>query len=74
MNEMEMRDDIRSRLYRNTLTQRWLINRLTERDISTDQTELSSILAGVRKGSKSVKVLNTCVEILDDYEQIMRKQ
>lgn len=74
MNEMEMRDDIRSRLYRNTLTQRWLINRLTERDVSTDQTELSSILAGVRKGPKSVKVLNACVEILDDYEQIMRKQ
>lgn len=73
MDEMEMRDNIRSRLYRNTLTQRWLINRLTERGVPTDQAELSSILAGARKGPKPLKILNSCVEILDDYELLMRK-
>lgn len=65
------RDEIRIILYRNSLTQTWLINRLEEKGVLTDKAELSSALAGSRKGAKVDKILTTSAEILKEYEDKM---
>lgn len=67
----EERDRIRLMLYRNTLTNAWLVNRLEERGVITDKTEMSSVLRGVRKGAKAETIIKTSLEILDDYESKM---
>lgn len=67
----EERDRIRLMLYRNTLTNAWLVNRLEERGIITEKTEMSSVLRGVRKGAKAETIIKTSLEILDDYESKM---
>ena len=67
----EKRDRIRLMLYRNTLTNTWLVNRLEERGIITEKTEMSSVLRGVRKGAKAETIIKTSLEILDDYESKM---
>lgn len=65
----EERDRIRLMLYRNTLTSTWLINRLEEKGIITEKTEMSSVLRGVRKGAKAESIIKRSVEILDYYEK-----
>lgn len=67
----EERDIIRLMLYRNTLTNAWLVNRLEERGVITEKTEMSSVLRGVRKGAKAESIIKTSLEILDDYESKM---
>ena len=67
----EERDRIRLMLYRNTLTNAWLVNRLEERGVITEKTEMSSVLRGVRKGAKAENIIKTSLEILDDYESKM---
>lgn len=67
----EKRDRIRLMLYRNALTNTWLINRLDEKGITTDKTEMSSVLRGARKGAKAEKIINVSVEILEFYEIAM---
>lgn len=67
----EERDRIRLMLYRNTLTNAWLVNRLEERGVITEKTEMSSVLRGVRKGAKAETIIETSLEILDDYESKM---
>ena len=70
----EERDRIRLMLYRNTLTNAWLVNRLEERGVVTEKTEMSSVLRGVRKGAKAETITKTSLEILDDYEAKMGVQ
>jgi len=65
----EERDRIRLMLYRNTLTNAWLVNRLEEKGINTEKTEMSSVLRGVRKGAKAESIINTSLEILEYYEK-----
>lgn len=48
-------------------TQVWLINKLRERGITTDKTEMSSVLSGTRHGSKADTMLKTSAEILKEY-------
>ena len=67
----EERDRIRLMLYRNTLTNAWLVNRLEEKGVITEKTEMSSVLRGVRKGAKAETIIKTSLEILDDYESKM---
>lgn len=67
----EERDRIRLMLYRNTLTNVWLINRLEEKGINTEKTEMSSVLRGVRKGAKAESIINSSIEILENYESLM---
>lgn len=67
----EERDKIRMMLYRNTLTNAWLINRLGERGINTEKTEMSSVLRGVRKGAKAENIIKTSLVILEEYERKM---
>lgn len=67
----EEREKIRMMLYRNTLTNTWLINRLEEKGINTEKSELSSVLRGVRKGAKAENIIKTSVVILDNYETKM---
>jgi hypothetical protein len=65
------RDRIRMMLYRNTLTNAWLVNRLEEKGINTEKTEMSSVLRGVRKGAKAESIIKASIEILDFYEKAM---
>lgn len=65
------RDRIRMMLYRNTLTNAWLINRLEEKGINTEKTEMSSVLRGVRKGTKAKNIIKASIEILEFYEKAM---
>lgn len=67
----EERDRIRLMLYRNTLTNAWLVNRLEERGVITEKTEMSSVLRGVRKGAKAEIIIKTSLDILSDYEEKM---
>ena len=65
----EERDRIRLMLYRNTLTNAWLVNRLEEKGINTEKTEMSSVLRGVRKGAKAESIIKASEEILNYYEK-----
>lgn len=67
----EERDRIRLMLYRNTLTNAWLVNRLEEKGVNTEKTEMSSVLRGVRKGAKAETIIKTSLEILENYEEKM---
>lgn len=67
------RDKIRVSLFENSLSQVWLINRLEERGVITDKTELSSALSGTRRGAKVDKIIKTSTEILAEYESKMKK-
>lgn len=67
----EERDRIRLMLYRNTLTNVWLVNRLEERGVITEKTEMSSVLRGVRKGAKAETIIKNSLDILSDYEEKM---
>lgn len=67
----EERDRIRLMLYRNTLTNAWLVNRLEEKGVNTEKTEMSSVLRGVRKGAKAEMIIKTSLEILENYEEKM---
>lgn len=67
----EERDRIRLMLYRNTLTNAWLVNRLEEKGVNTEKTEMSSVLRGVRKGVKAETIIKTSLEILENYEEKM---
>ncbi len=66
------RDRIRVLLFENSLSQVWLINRLEEKGICTDKTELSSALSGTRRGEKITKIIKTSLEILNDYVSKMK--
>lgn len=65
---MEELDIIRERIKKHRLSFVWLINQLSQRGISTDKTEVSSIFAGTRKGAKADAIIQCSTEILDDYE------
>lgn len=67
------RDKIRVALFENSLSQVWLINRLEERGVITDKTELSSALSGTRHGAKVDKIIATSADILEEYESKMKK-
>ena len=67
----ELRESIKTRLVNNTLTQVWLINRLEDEGLSTDKTELSSVLAGTRHGAKAETLLKFADSILSRYEEHM---
>lgn len=65
----EERDRIRMMLYRNTLTNAWLINRLEEKGVITEKTVMSAVLRGTRKGKKAESIITTSLEILEYYEK-----
>lgn len=60
---MAERENIRSRLKKHQLTQVWLINQLGLRGIVTDKTEMSSVLAGTRSGSKADAIIELSHDI-----------
>jgi len=62
---------IKEILMRNILTQTWLVHQLKKHGVQTDQTELSAVLNGRRKGNKATKILITSLNILNDYEEKM---
>lgn len=65
----ELRIDIKVRLVKNSLTQVWLINRLEERGLNTDKTELCSVLRGTRRGAKAETLLRFADDIISRYEE-----
>ena len=70
-NEQALREKIKRALDKNALTQVWLINRLRERGLTTDKTELSSVFSGTRRGAKISALLRVSDEILTHYEKVM---
>ena len=62
---------IKEMLMRNVLTQIWLVHQLKRHGVQTDQTELSAVLNGRRKGNKATKIIITSLNILNDYEERM---
>lgn len=65
------RFEIKMMLFRNNLTATWLISQLEKRGIITQKTELSSVLAGSRRGEKVDKILTESKAILSYYEKRM---
>lgn len=62
-------DDIRNRIRKNKLSYVWLIEQLKLKGIVTDKTELSSVVAGTRHGTKADAILDVSCIILDKYEK-----
>lgn len=65
---MEELDAIRERLKRHRLSFVWLIYQLERRGVVTDKTEVSSVFAGTRKGTKADSIILETASILDEYE------
>lgn len=65
---MEERENIRERLKKNKLSYVWLISQLALRGIVTDKTEMSSVIAGTRHGTKADAIIELSLDILDSYE------
>lgn len=65
---MEERENIRERLKKNKLSYVWLIGQLALRGIVTDKTEMSSVIAGTRHGTKADAIIELSLDILDSYE------
>ena len=63
-------DKIRMRISTNRLSHTWLIYQLRNRNIETDKTEFSAILAGTRKGAKADLIIEAALDILDHYELV----
>lgn len=66
---MEERIDIRLRLQKYNLSYTWLISQLRMRGVTTDKTEMSSVISGVRRGPKAERIIQTAAAVLDSYEQ-----
>lgn len=66
---MVERTDIRLRLQKYNLSYVWLIAQLRMRNVTTDKTEMSSVISGTRKGPKAERILQTAAAVLDSYEQ-----
>lgn len=49
---------IKSQIHKHKLSYIWLINQLRMRGITTDKTEMSSVIAENRKGQKQKKLFN----------------
>lgn len=64
----ESRATVKNLLSANCLTQKWLINRLKQSGLESCSTELSSVLAGRRKGKKAELLIATSLQILTDYQ------
>ena len=65
---MADRTKIRVRMQNQHLSFVWMVDQLDMRGVRTDKTEISSAFSGTRSGAKVEQILNTCEEILDDYE------
>lgn len=65
---MKEREKIRMQIHIHKLSYAWLINQLRMRGIITDKSEMSSIIAGTRKGAKAEKIIKISLEILNSYE------
>ena len=61
-------DVIRGRIKHHRLSFVWLIYQLERRGIVTDKTEVSSVFAGTRRGTKADSIIQKASAILDDYE------
>lgn len=66
---MTDRDELRERLNKNHLSYVWLIDQLRRRNVATDKTEMSSVVAGTRSGKKAETILSVSLDILDNYEK-----
>ena len=67
---LTVEERIRVQLYRNALSQTWLIREIERRHgITVDKSILSDAIRGVRGGKKPQQILAWCCEILDDYEK-----
>lgn len=64
----EDRDNVRIMLFKNNLSQTWLLSRLAEDGIVIGKSELSYALSGIRAGGKCEKIVQASLKILTDYE------
>lgn len=64
----EKRDAVRAMLYRNRLSQSWLIFELEKTGVVVDKSSLSEILSGVRQKKKAAEVIEAACVILARYE------
>lgn len=69
----EEREYIKISLFKNALTNVWLQRQLEMKGIFTDRSELCSVLSGTRKGPKAATIINTAIEVLNDYEAAMKR-
>jgi hypothetical protein len=63
------RDELREKLARNHLSYVWLIDQLRRKNVVTDKTEMSSVVAGTRNGKKAETIISVSLDILDSYEK-----
>ena len=66
---MSDRDRVRVSISNNRLSYSWILFQLHLKGIETDKTELSSVLAGTRKGAKAESIVAAAIDILEYYEK-----
>lgn len=66
---MTDRDELREKLARYHLSYVWLIDQLRRKNVVTDKTEMSSVVAGTRNGKKAEAIISVSLDILDSYEK-----
>lgn len=60
---------IRAFLVTEGLHQPWLVNQLTRRGFRVDRSELSAALTGRRAFPKSLRIIDGCEEVINEYRQ-----
>lgn len=71
MENQDMARWIKAAVKRNKLSYVWLIDRLAERRIITDKSEVSAVLAMKRFGPKANVIISASYQILRMYEERM---
>lgn len=70
-NTKENRDYIRSTLAKNSLSNGWLVNRLTMRGVETNGATVCAALSGNRGGELSERIIGESLIIVREYEEKM---
>ena len=65
----EVRDRIRFALFKNNLSQAWLINLLAQKGVPADKVNLSDALRGVRRSPNAQRIITAAAEIVESYER-----
>lgn len=68
---MTRRLAIKETLWRNHLTNVWLVAQLEKCGMEVSQTEFSQALTGARQNVKSEMIIDRALEVLADYERRM---
>ena len=66
----EKREKVRVLISKYCLSYVWLINQLSKKGIDIGPNELCQYVTGRRRGPKAEKMLDACIDVLEEYGKI----